>query len=85
MQASELDFATQDADVVLPTLLIYQAGELIGNLVAVDMEWGRELDYDEDRVSEVLYKHVALPRGGCLTHELISDCDYRHNAISSRI
>lgn len=55
-QASELDFATEDADVVLPTLLIYQAGDLIGNLVAVDLEWDRSLEYEEEQVTDVLYK-----------------------------
>lgn len=59
-KASELDFATEDADVVLPTLLVYQGGSLIGNLVAVDLEWGRVLDYDQDQVEEVLLKYVPF-------------------------
>lgn len=57
-KASELDFATQDAEVVLPTLLIYQAGELIGNLVAVDLEWERSLDYESEQVEDVLQRSV---------------------------
>lgn len=54
VSASDLDFAADSGDVVLPTLLVYEDGELIANLVAVDQAWGRKLDYSVDEVKRVL-------------------------------
>lgn len=59
ISASDLDFATDSGDVVLPTLLVYQDGELIANLVALDTAWGRELDYSVDEVKRVLIEYVT--------------------------
>lgn len=44
---------------VLPTLLIYQQGELVGNLVRVDLEDGWE-DGSERAVEALLKKHNAI-------------------------
>ena len=61
VQASELDFASSSADVVLPTILAYQGGELIANLVAIDQAWDRKLDYDEAELRQVLIECVSFP------------------------
>lgn len=44
---------------VLPTLLIYQQGELVGNLVRVDLEEGWE-DGSERAVEALLKRHNAI-------------------------
>ena len=60
ISAQDLDFAQDSGDVVLPTLLVYQDGELIANLVAIDTAWGRELEYSVDEVKRVLIEWVPL-------------------------
>lgn len=54
ISAWELDFASESGDVVLPTILVYDGGELVANLVAIDQAWNRRLEYDIDEVKKVL-------------------------------
>jgi hypothetical protein len=59
--ASDLDFAVNTADAVLPTLLVYQAGELKEKLIAVDRHWGRKPDVTQADVKGVLSRFVYAP------------------------
>ena len=79
ISAQDLDFAQDSGDVVLPTLLVYQDGELIANLVAIDTAWGRELEYSVDEVKRVLIEWVPLS-----FHFLSLSCHYRHEVLELR-
>ena len=61
-RASELDFALNTAAAVLPTLLVYDSGELVANLVAVHHEWDQREDVSEADVEAVLLDRGAIER-----------------------
>lgn len=80
ISAQDLDFAQDSGDVVLPTLLVYQDGELIANLVAIDTAWGRELEYSVDEVKRVLIEWVLSVFSPFIS--LTRDC--RHEVLELR-
>ncbi|GAA96524.1 uncharacterized protein L969DRAFT_88170 [Mixia osmundae IAM 14324] len=64
--ASELDFAQSSGSDVLPTVLVYQAGELTKSIIAIELEWRPKqttLQVVEDTLIRhgVLDKSLALP------------------------
>jgi len=59
-RASHVDFALDAAHYVLPTILVYQGGELINNLVAFDRQWGKRSDFSEADVRFALARHGAI-------------------------
>lgn len=49
-------------DDVLPTLLVYDAGELVANMVAVDHQWDQRADVREAEIEELLLQHDVIDK-----------------------
>ena len=49
-------------DDVLPTLLVYDAGDLVANMVAVDHEWDQRADVREAEIEELLLSHDVIDK-----------------------
>lgn len=65
-RASDIDFAVNTADVVLPTIVAYRAGELVARLVALNRKWPRQNQVSTKFISEILSRCVHVIIFFCL-------------------